>query len=158
MRFDAQTAPIADLLGTQKGARCALHCPLDVAPPRAAVVAAVPMGAAMKPPKTLSSFAYAPFEASMARSGDFLQVPASLSHVEAAPSRRGSSFREMEHPPPPPPPPKGLSWDEKKLCSQQEYYEDCIQCCREKMPAHSAKCMHKFCTPLLTKPKPQDLQ
>eukprot|EP00913_Durusdinium_trenchii_P020029 g18825.t1 len=92
MRFDAQTAPIADLLGTQKGARCALHCPLDVAPPRAAVVAAVPMGAAMKPPKTLSSFAYAPFEASMARSGDFLQVPASLCEAQSEQVTLGFSW------------------------------------------------------------------
>eukprot|EP00435_Cladocopium_sp_Y103_P042026 s370_g11.t1 len=69
-----------------------------------------------------------------------------------------SAFRQMERLPAAPPPPKGLSWHTKKLCSKQDYYEDCIECCREKMPKEPAKCMRKFCTPLLTKPKPQDLQ
>ena len=43
--------------------------------------------------------------------------------------------------PPRPPVPKGLSWDGTKLCSRQDYYEDCIECCREKMPSEPAKCV-----------------
>ncbi|CAE7489107.1 unnamed protein product, partial [Symbiodinium sp. KB8] len=85
------------------------------------------------------------------RAGAFLaEVPRQL----VSPPKLGAGALR----PPPPASFHGLSWDDHKLCSQQKYYEDCVECCREKMPEHKAKCMMKFCTPLLGQPKPEDLQ
>ncbi|CAL1147062.1 unnamed protein product [Cladocopium goreaui] len=71
---------------------------------------------------------------------DVWDRPQTLAQWTQRTKKAKSAFRQMERLPAAPPPPKGLSWDTKKLCSKQDYYEDCIECCREKMPKEPAKC------------------